>query len=42
MSQYSSLYEHTFRFIFIGDYSVGKTLANRLIECRFIPIMTLQ
>lgn len=38
MSQYSSLYEHTFRFIFIGDCSVGKTsLANRLVDNRFIP-----
>lgn len=38
MSQYSSLYEHTFRFIFIGECSVGKTsLANRLVNNRFIP-----
>ena len=38
MSHYTCLYDYTFRFILIGDCSVGKTsLANRIVDHRFIP-----
>lgn len=38
MSRYNGLYDYTFRFILIGDCSVGKTsLANRIVNNKFIP-----